>query len=68
MWLAVASQDAAAGIAVVEEQWAEGVSPEALAAASSVVDLDAEQTACPACMEPMPGGSSRCPGCGLRFG
>jgi hypothetical protein len=54
-------------MALVEEQWASGTSAEALAAASRVVDLDAEESACPACEEPVPGGARRCPGCGLRF-
>ena len=34
----------------------------------AVVDLDAEETTCPACLAPVPGGASKCPGCLLRFG
>lgn len=37
-------------------------------AASHVIDLDAAENQCPACMETIPGGSLRCPGCGLRLG
>jgi len=36
-------------------------------AAQHVIDLDASENSCPACLEPMPGGASRCPSCGLRF-
>ncbi|MEZ5973285.1 MAG: hypothetical protein R3F33_03410 [Planctomycetota bacterium] len=44
------------------------MAPEELAAAQAVIDLDAEQNSCPACLGPIPGGATRCPGCGLRFG
>jgi len=37
-------------------------------AAEHVVDLDAETSTCPACMDEVPRGARRCPGCGLRFG
>lgn len=54
-------------MAVVEEQWAGGTSAQALAAASLVVDLDAEESTCPACEGRVPGSAPRCPSCGLRF-
>lgn len=44
------------------------MTPAELAAADAVVDLDAEQNECPACGAIVPGGSERCPDCGLRVG
>ena len=44
------------------------MSPEEIAAADAVIDLDAEENACPACLETIPGGTPRCPSCGLRVG
>ena len=52
----------------MEAQWSDGVPPEAVAAASLAIDLDASTNTCPACLSEIPGGSSRCPGCGLRVG
>ena len=40
----------------------------ALESADAVVDMDADETACPACGTAMPGGVLRCPSCLLRFG
>ena len=37
-------------------------------AASMTIDLDADESTCPACMGSIPKGSTRCPGCGLRIG
>ncbi len=44
------------------------MSPEECAAQDAVIDLEAESNACPACMDTIPQGSTRCPGCGLRIG
>lgn len=54
-------------MAIIEEQWASGQAQEDVAASDLTVDLDAEQTTCPACLGLVPGGSARCPSCGLRF-
>ncbi len=37
-------------------------------AADAVIDLDADENTCPACMTKIPGGAKRCKGCGLRLG
>ncbi len=39
-----------------------------LVAADAVIDLDADSSNCPACMDEIPKGSTQCPGCGLRIG
>jgi len=52
----------------VHDYWARDLDPEQRAAAELVVDLDAEESTCPACLSPIPGGATRCPGCGLRLG
>jgi len=33
-----------------------------------VIDLEAEEATCPACLTPFAPGVSHCPGCGLRIG
>ena len=53
---------------VLEGQWQQGLSPEEIAATEMVVDFDAEQTTCPACMTTFKPDAPMCPGCGLRFG
>jgi predicted amidophosphoribosyltransferase len=42
--------------------------PEELAAADAVIDLDADESTCPACTGTIPRGAARCPECGLRLG
>ena len=55
--------------AIIEAQWAEGLSEEEARAAEMVVDFDAEETTCPACMTTFKTtGTTRCPECGLNFG
>jgi predicted amidophosphoribosyltransferase len=39
-----------------------------MAAADAVIDLEAENAACPACLGNIPQGSRMCPECGLRLG
>ena len=39
-----------------------------LKAADAVVDLDADQNECPACLGTIPKGARMCPECGLRLG
>lgn len=68
MQLAVASEDLSIGLEVMDAQWSAGVSTEAVVAASRTIDLDAATNTCPACSSSIPGGSARCPGCGLRVG
>lgn len=45
----------------------EGMDEAERRASAAVVDLDAPESACPACGGRIPGGSPRCPECGLRF-
>ena len=66
--LAVASEDAETAAEMLKQRELEGMSEVELTAAEAVIDLDADSNACPACMDPIPKGSSRCPGCGLRIG
>jgi hypothetical protein len=60
--------DLADGVEVIQDQWRAGLSPEEAAAAELVVDLDAEETTCPACLTAFRPDVLSCPGCGLRFG
>jgi len=55
-------------VEVIQDQWKAGLSPEEAAAAELVVDLDAEETTCPACLTAFRPDVLACPGCGLRFG
>ncbi len=66
--LAVASEDLADSAELLQDNWKTGLSPEEVAAAEMVVDFDAEQTTCPACMTIFTPDAPMCPGCGLRFG
>ncbi|HPF15146.1 MAG: hypothetical protein H6830_00810 [Planctomycetes bacterium] len=68
LWLVVTSEDAPEAARMLHERELASMSPEEQAAAQSVIDLDAEQNSCPACLETIPGGAARCPGCGLRIG
>jgi hypothetical protein len=65
--LVCASADKPMATQVLTAHWA-GDSAEAVAAAGHVIDLDAEQATCPACMTSFPTDATRCPGCGLRLG
>ncbi len=44
------------------------MTPEERAAAEAVIDLDAEENACPACGGRIPGEARMCPECGLVLG
>jgi len=72
LWLAVAGPDVVAASAAIEAiadaELSEAIpDAEVRRQATLVVDLDAEETTCPACLTVVPGGSSRCPSCRLRF-
>ena len=45
-----------------------GMSPEEQAAADAVIDLDADENACPACGGTIPRQARMCPDCGLVLG
>ncbi len=66
--LAVASENLADGIELMQDSWKSNLSPEEIASTEMVVDFDAEQTTCPACMTIFRPETPMCPGCGLRFG
>jgi hypothetical protein len=72
LWLAVAREDAAAAAEVFERDWRSGLDPEQLAAleaaAQIVIDPDAPETTCPACLTKFATGPTQCPECGLGLG
>jgi len=53
---------------VLQAHWDSELSEVERKAQQATVDLDADEATCPACESLMPGGSMRCPACGLRFG
>lgn len=65
--LAVASEDAPTCMQILNADWGEEFSAEVLERAGTVIDLDAESAACPACGGAMQPSSGRCPDCGLRL-
>jgi len=72
MWLAVANQDlqgaALALQALADEELRASIpDPDIRRLATSLVDLDAEVSTCPACSGNVPRGAERCPSCRLRF-
>ena len=68
LWLAVASQDAPSAVAAIEAHQDQGLDEAARLAARMTIDLDAEESTCPACLGVIPRAAQRCPGCGLRLG
>lgn len=60
--------DLADSAVVIQDQWKAGLSEEEAAATELVVDFDAEETTCPACLTTFRPDVFTCPGCGLRFG
>jgi len=68
MWLAVASRDLESAREVLDACWSRDLTPLARASAELVVDLEADQTTCPACLAGFAPSEPRCPSCGLRFG
>ena len=70
--LVTAREDAAAAFAVFDADWRRGLTDEqvaALEAASAiVVDPDAAETTCPACLTTFETGPADCPDCGLALG
>ncbi len=65
--LAVANEEAPRAIEVIQAHMNEGLDEAAIRATRAVVDLDAEESTCPACEATIPQGTPRCPGCGLRL-
>ncbi len=71
LYLVVARDEAAAAFQVFDEDWRRGLSAEqiaALEAASGIVlDPDAPETTCPACLTTFATGPGECPDCGLAL-
>lgn len=68
MQLAVASQMAQEGTRLIRQHFDADLSAEEIAAANTVIDLDSEEGACPACGSAIVPGGMRCGSCGLRWG
>lgn len=72
VYLVVSPTDAAAALAVFESDWRRGLTPDQIqaleAAASLVIDPDAAETTCPACLTTFATGPVDCPDCGLAIG
>jgi hypothetical protein len=71
-YLVVAREDAPAALAVFDKDWRRGMSDEQIAAleasAQIVIDPDAAETTCPACLTTFATGPAECPDCGLVIG
>jgi len=65
--LAVAGEHSLMARELLDSWFDAGLDEEARIMASSVIDLDASESTCPACTGTIPQGSSRCPSCGLRI-
>ena len=65
--LAVASTDIPRAQQILDEHWNRGLDEAGRRATEAVFDLDAESSPCPACTDPIPQGTGRCPSCGLRL-
>jgi hypothetical protein len=72
LWLAVAPEDAPVAAELFDRDWRSGLDAAqiaALEAASSIViDPDAPETTCPACLTTFATGPVKCPECGLGLG
>jgi len=72
LWLAVAGSDVPAAMVALDGDWRAGLDQhqiEALErAAQIVIDPDAAETTCPACLTTFRTGPRDCPDCGLRLG
>ena len=56
------------GLVLVEAGCGDKWTDRERASVETVIDLDADENTCPACLEPFRGHPSRCPSCGLRIG
>lgn len=52
----------------MDASFLEGLDPEQRKQAEAVIDLEADENACPACGTGFAGAPSHCPECGLRIG
>ena len=72
LWLVVASRDVDRCREIFDADWRSGLDAEQLAAADAaariVIDPDAAETTCPACLTTFATGPTTCPDCGLAVG
>ena len=52
---------------MLEAQWREGLDAEQQAIADGVLDFNAEEMTCPACLTTFATGPEECPDCGLNL-
>jgi hypothetical protein len=72
LWLEVAPEQLQAAAEVFDRDWRQGLDAAQLtaleAASRIVIDPDARETTCPACLTTFTTGPSACPECGLGLG
>jgi len=72
LWLEVAREDAQPAVEVFDRDWRAGLDEEQIAALEAasgiVIDPEAHETTCPACLTTFATGPIECPECGLRIG
>jgi hypothetical protein len=72
LWLSVAREDAQAAAELFDREWRSGLDDAQLAALEAasriVIDPDAPETTCPACLTTFATGPTTCPECGLGLG
>ena len=68
MSLAVASEDVPQAAAALDANWRSQLTEEEQRAADIVLDFEAEEMTCPACLTTFATGPSECPECGLFLG
>jgi hypothetical protein len=72
LWLEIAREDAQAAAEVFDRDWRAGLDEEQIAALQAasqiVIDPEASETTCPACLTTFATGPVECPECGLRVG
>jgi|PlaIllAssembly_1097288.scaffolds.fasta_scaffold1796242_1 hypothetical protein len=72
LYLVVARADAESAFAVFDSDWRRGLTDEQVAALEAshavVIDPDAPETTCPACLTTFTTGPAECPDCGLAIG
>lgn len=72
LYLVISRDDVASAMAVFDAEWKRGLTDEQIAAleasAAIVLDPDAPETTCPACLTTFATGPDQCPDCGLSLG
>ena len=68
MWLAVASLDAQRATGLLDASWHAHLEEGQRVAAAIVLDFDAPEMTCPACLTTFATGPESCPDCGLFIG